>query len=45
MAFKIKNNKIKESTDLVEPELIINIGNHDTIVGFSPWHIRLSEIM
>lgn len=28
-----------------EPELIISIGDQDTLAGFSPWHIRLSEIM
>lgn len=28
-----------------EPELVVAIGEQDTLAGLSPWHIRLSEIM
>jgi len=30
---------------LPEPQLVINIGANDSLAGFSPWHLRLSEIM
>jgi dehydrodolichyl diphosphate syntase complex subunit NUS1 len=39
------DTQIIESTDLCEPELILNIGTYDTLAGFSPWHCRLSEII
>lgn len=39
------DEKVIEATGLNEPELIISIGTNDTLVGFSPWHIRLSEII
>lgn len=35
----------KELNNLQEPELIVIIGDQDTLAGFSPWHTRLSEIM
>ena len=34
----------KECSTLQEPELLISIGESDSLAGFSPWHIRLSEI-
>lgn len=34
-----------ELSKMSEPELVVSIGEQDTLAGFSPWHIRLSEIM
>jgi hypothetical protein len=37
---------LTEMTELSEPEMVISIGANDTLTaGFSPWHLRLSEIM
>ncbi len=30
---------------MTEPQMILSIGNEDTLACFSPWHVRLSEIM
>lgn len=35
---------IIEAFDFVEPQLVISIGESDSLAGFSPWHLRLCEI-
>lgn len=39
------DKKIKDISSFEEPELIISIGSSDTIAGYSPWHMRLTEII
>jgi len=39
------DGELYEISKLKEPELIISIGSCGAISGFSPWHIRLSEII
>ncbi len=38
-------NCFADIAHLSEPQLIVCVGMYDTLAGFSPWHIRLSEIM
>lgn len=36
---------IKSSLDVPDPELLVLFGKTSALIGYLPWHIRLSEIM
>lgn len=39
------DKNISRLTNLKDPELVIKIGSNDSLTGFSPWHLRLAEII
>ncbi|XP_064603873.1 dehydrodolichyl diphosphate synthase complex subunit nus1-like [Liolophura sinensis] len=39
------NKLIQESYGFPDPDLIVRFGNISSLIGFLPWHVRLSEIL
>ncbi|RNA42729.1 dehydrodolichyl diphosphate syntase complex subunit NUS1 [Brachionus plicatilis] len=39
------NSQVIELSDMIEPQMILLVGNEDNLYGFCSWHLRLSEII
>ncbi|CAF0718237.1 unnamed protein product [Brachionus calyciflorus] len=39
------DSQVIELSDMTEPQMVLSIGNQDSLSGFSCWHLRLSEII